>query len=355
MIDPKVQKLLISVFLRLRQIGFNLGVGELLAVMQAVDNDKGTNNRINLKEIVQLLWCNSLEEINELETIWAMAVSALLDSSMVKENVFPPYPATLHDSEFVGAEETTLPTSETEIPVASVAQKEREWKPVPVQAPFSPLPLKSVVDLNSYWPVSRRFMSYIWRYLRRPIHDGPIDVLDVDATVEKTARQGFFLAPVYRRRIRNYAHLILLIDQGGSMMPFHHFSRDLVETAQYESNLGHVDVFYFHNVINENVYFDSHLTLPILFADMLEQCANDTSVLIVSDAGAARGHRKLGRLSNSTAFLHQLRQHTNLIAWLNPMPEERWRDTSAQIITHLVPMFQMDSDGMSKAIEMLRR
>src|ERR1051325_4294114 len=244
MIDSKIKQLLISVFLRLRQIGFNLGVGELLAVMQVVSEDWGTSKQIDLKQIVQLLWCNSLEEVSELETVWAMAASYQSDSSMDEADSLAPYPTAVHDSELADGGDLLTPASEIEVSVHDAALQDKDWKPVPIQAPFTPLPLKSVVDLNSYWPVSRRFMSYIWRYLRRPLHDGPADVLDVQATVEKTARQGFFLAPAYRRRTRNYAHLILLIDQGGSMVPFHRFTRDLIETAQDESNIGHVAVFY---------------------------------------------------------------------------------------------------------------
>lgn len=60
-------------------------------------------------------------------------------------------------------------------------------------------------------------MVYLWRYLRRPIADGSADVLDVAATIDQVARQGFFLAPAYRQREVNRARLLLLIDQDGSV------------------------------------------------------------------------------------------------------------------------------------------
>ncbi len=60
-------------------------------------------------------------------------------------------------------------------------------------------------------------MSYGWRYLRRLAATGIADVLDMEATVEQAARQGFFLAPVYRRPSGNQARLLLLIDRGGSI------------------------------------------------------------------------------------------------------------------------------------------
>ena len=171
---------------------------------------------------------------------------------------------------------------------------------------------------------------------------------------ERVARQGFFLTPVYRRRERNHAHLMLLVDQGGSMVPLHRFSRDLIETALYESNIEQVEVFYFHNILGEYLYSDPHLTKPIPRDQVSGQCTSDTSVLIVSDAGATRGHRRLPRIQATTEALFHLKQHTALIAWLNPMPQDRWTGTSAQIIAHLVPMFQMDLDGFNNAIDVVR-
>jgi hypothetical protein len=48
--------------------------------------------------------------------------------------------------------------------------------------------------------------------------------------------------------------------------------------------------------------------------------------------------------------------HTPLIAWLNPMPRERWAGSSAQVIANLLHghMFQMDPDGFSNAIDVVR-
>ena len=197
-------------------------------------------------------------------------------------------------------------------------------------------------------------MVYAWRYLRRPVPDGPQDVLDIEVTVDRAARQGFFLAPVYRRRESNQAHLVLLVDQAGSMVPFHRFTRDLVESACWESTLQQVDVFYFHNVLTASIYHDSHLTELVPLDQVLEQCTSDTSVVLVSDAGAARGYRRLDRVRTTTEFLARLKQRTALLAWLNPMPRERWPSTSAQIIAHLVPMFPMDPDGLSDAIDVVR-
>lgn len=347
---------LISLFQHLRRGGFDLGVGELLAAIQAVDGGWGAGGEGELKQVVKWLWCKTPEEIEELDAVWERVAphpSNPAESVPTFEAIIPKVMPDAGSVGSAGTEAPLLPSWRNIYPVSNQSD-ENEWLPVPVRSPFNPLHLKGAAELNSYWPVSRRFMSYMWRYLRRPVYDGPADVLNIGATVEKTARQGFFLAPVYQRRMRNDAHLILLVDQGGSMIPFHRFSRNLTETAQHEGGMSAVDVFYFHDVIAGSVYLDPYMTTMVRFDEALEHCTGDTSVLVISDGGAARGHRKLRRVKAATEFLNRLKQQTSLIAWLNPMPKERWPFTSAQIISYLVPMFQMDSDGFSNAIDVVR-
>ena len=197
-------------------------------------------------------------------------------------------------------------------------------------------------------------MVYSWRYLRRPVLDGPADVLDVAETVDRVAHQGFYLAPVYRRRERNHAHLLLLLDQGGSMTPFHRLTRDLAETARDESAIGSVDVFYFRNAPADDLFFDRHCTEKAAVARVLDGCTDDTSVMVVSDAGAARGKLSVERILATTRFLGQLRARTALLAWLNPMPAGRWEGTTAAVIAHLVPMYPMNHDGLAHAIDAAR-
>ncbi|MGK7942200.1 MAG: hypothetical protein AB4062_18995 [Crocosphaera sp.] len=199
-------------------------------------------------------------------------------------------------------------------------------------------------------------MVYNWRYLRCLIADGPEDVLDVEATIKQTADQGFFLAPVFQRQKRNYAHLLLLIDQNGSMTPFHHFTRDLVETAKYESSLNpeRVDVAYFHNIPSDYVYQDIYLTKPIPLLEVMAKCDSNSSILIVSDVGAARGYLRLPRIREMTRVLRQFQRYTKAIALLNPMPPQRWIGSSAQVLQYLIPMFPLDDQGLSQAIDVVR-
>jgi uncharacterized protein len=341
---------LTRVFHGLRREGFNLGVNEYLDALKAVEGGWGTKSLEDLQKLVQLLWCSSVAEQNRLQVIWESltAVDERKPQREISEKELK------ISSQRQTQEEHQVQTYQEVISEPVRPQPTLELAPQPVQAPFILTELEEETEFQTYWPVSRRYMVYSWRYLRRLVADGPEDVLDVTETVEQAAKQGFFLQPVYRRRETNHVHLLLLIDQEGSMTPFHRFTRELVETAQYESDIERVDVGYFHNTPAESIYQDPHLTEPVPLKKVLSQCDSETRVLIVSDAGAARGYRRMERVRAVTKVLFEIKQHTNLIAWLNPMPQKRWDSTSAKILSYSVPMFPMNQEGLSQAINIVQ-
>jgi uncharacterized protein with von Willebrand factor type A (vWA) domain len=353
-------RLVREVFLRLRKSGFKLGMDEYLAGLALVV-EQGTvlpfaNDLEGLKQALKLVWCSSQSEQRQFEPVWDKALVAVETPRLsVVEDANPDnVPSPLPDfpsASFprpASVPQTTRTEDETVPELDAAAQ--------PIRAPFTPAEIENPSELQSYWPVSRRSMSYNWRYLRRPVEEGPAEIIDVDATVQKTAQQGFYLEPVMRQQDYNRAQLLLFIDQNGSMMPLHQFTREIVETALYESGLpeGQVAVCYFQNVPADCVYQDVFLTQPVELNAVLAACDNNTSVLIVSDAGAARGHRRSERLRATIRFLMRVQRVTQLCAWLNPIPAERWKDSSAEMIANLVPMFQMDDDGLSNAIDVVR-
>lgn len=346
------QDLINRAFLRLRQKGFNLGVGELLVAEEAVKGGFGENPQ-ELAETLKILWCHSPSEQSQFDPIWESVQASSKTAKSDQGDV---------DKFKSGDDYQQEQEIEKQAPSSSPQNIEPENKPeselasLPIQAPPTPMENEDNSALQAYYPITHRSMAYSWRYLRRLVADGPVDVIDWEETIKQVTQQGFYLAPVYRRREKNHAHLLLLLDQNGSMTPCHGFNRDLVETASNQSSLQpeKINVFYFHNVPAESVYKDFYLTEPTAFKDILTTCDKETSVLIVSDAGAARGYRTLERIRATTRFLLKLKRYTSLIAWLNPIPKERWIGSSAEIIANLVPMFQMDKYGLSNAIDIIR-
>jgi len=206
-----------------------------------------------------------------------------------------------------------------------------------------------------YLPITQRQMKQSWRYLRKSVREGPPVEFDVEATVEKVAREGRLFHPVMRPRRINRAAMVLLVDQEGSMVPFHGFSRRLVETAVRGGKLGQTNVYYFNNypqnVLYCNPYFSESRTLEAVMGGLHP---TRTAVLIFSDAGAARDRYSFERVDMTRAFLRRLTQAVRYVAWLNPMPMERWAHTSAAAIAQSVSMFEISREGLQDAIDVLR-
>ena len=221
--------------------------------------------------------------------------------------------------------------------------------------------VKSVLRTSSshltreFFPVTQRQMKQMWRYLRCPVREGKATELDVEATVNQIGHQGLLLTPVLVPPRVNRAELLLLIDQDGSMVPFHTLSHRLAETALRGGRLGSAGIYYFHNCPVEYLYRDPYHQQGELVSHIVTHvCSERTAVLIFSDAGAARGGYSEERYELTKEFLAQLQQQVRYISWLNPMPRKRWFGTTAGEIVRLVPMFEVSRAGVQDAISVLR-
>jgi uncharacterized protein with von Willebrand factor type A (vWA) domain len=96
------------------------------------------------------------------------------------------------------------------------------------------------------------------------------------------------------------------------------------------------------------------LTNALPLEAVLDEQAKGNSVLIISDAGAARGYYDRRRVAETKAFLKTLSAYTYLYTWLNPMPQNRWRATTAADIADIVPMFPFNREGLNDAVSILR-
>ena len=339
-----------ELFYRIRQ-RCDVGMREYLAAIEAIRG--GYEQRLPLKQILQMLWCHSQAEQLFFETQWDAAQEIL--SSKVKREAESEKSsdASRTDNKAIDSNpsnDSSTPTAISSLEEKSIPNLSYEGFRVDSATTSS----EEELELGLYFPVSRRTMIYLWRFLRRPVADGVADVLDIAATVDRAARQGYYWQPVMRRRVSNRAHLLLLVDRGGSMTPCHRFAEDIVETAVEDGQFGRVDVFYFYNVPTGHVYKDDRLTQPIELDLALEDCDRDTSVLIVSDGGAARGYRTMQRLEQTRKFLLELQKYSHLIGWLNPIPKERWHGSSAEFLAYLVPMQEMSNDGMGQLIDVIK-
>lgn len=338
---------LLELFTRLRQADLPLDIDDYLLVLRALQAGFGITDLDALSRLCRTLWVKSTEEA----FLFDHHFPRLMAQSITREDGSLFSQKQSHQSE-------DLPSSELAMSLELTLEIEDE-----VQAAQAVLqtvnkdgfPYSRFVQTDEYFPVTRRQMKQSWRYLRRPIREGPPVELDVEATVNEIGREGILLKPVLVPRRINRAELLLLIDQGGSMVPFHALSHRLVETALRGGRLRRAGIYYFHNCPIDYIYRDPLHGDAEYIQDILDCLYDDrTSVLIFSDAGAARGGFSLERIESTRKFLDQLRQKFRYTAWLNPMPRLRWSDTTAEKLMHLIPMFDLSRRGLDDAINVLR-
>jgi hypothetical protein len=210
-------------------------------------------------------------------------------------------------------------------------------------------------DFIGSLPVTVRQISQAWRRYRRMGRSGQRIEYDADATIARLYRDGILLEPVLVPRRTNQARLLILEDIGGSMTPFRYVTASVVEGARH-AGLARIDARYFHNVPRDVVFGDRDQRVPLPLDEAAAPFASG-AILIYSDAGAARGGHDGRRVSQTAELLAALRRYTDSIAWLNPVPSERWPGTTAEAICDLegsVPMFPLDRAGLTDAVDVLR-
>jgi uncharacterized protein len=355
---------LIELFHRLRHAGLPLGVDEYQSLVRALQAGFGISDRTALARLCKTLWIKSRDE----EQLFDYHFEQVMPHPMTGTSLASRSPEPQEPVETVGTPSHSLlspPTSESLSGSASSSTAEftlrmedeiQVAKAVMYAGGESDGSVESyLIQTDEYFPITRREMKQSWRYLRRLGREGPPVELNVEATVDEIGRRGMLLEPVLVPRRVNHAEVILLIDQGGSMVPFHSLSRRLAETALRGGRLGRAMIYYFHNCPEEYLYRDPAHQEGEPIQDILERLRNRrTGALIFSDAGAARGSLNPERVNMTDEFLLRLKQQTHHIAWLNPMPRTRWYGTTGGEIGRLVPMFDISRRGLDDAISVLR-
>ncbi len=356
--------LLYPVFDYLRRHGVPLGVSEYLLVGKTLREGVGLEDADQLRRLCRLLWAKSQEDQELFDVAFAEFVEPRLQPAVEFEppetppDETPSYTPPIREGaepspredEFESEPERETPLEEQEEPVT--------FHSVPLghSSMVQPFVMDQPVKyhLTPHLPLGRREMAGAWRHLRRLQRTGPAEELDVERTIEHLCQAGFFLGPALRPRRRNQAGLVLLIDQNGSMAPFSLLIEALVESILRGGLLGRVSLFYFHDCPEGVLYKRSGLSSALSLEEILTNQVKNNSVLIISDAGAARGDYDQQRVEDTHTFLKTLDTYTYLYAWLNPMPVVRWTTTTAEDITNLAPMFPLDREGLNDAINILR-
>ncbi len=202
------------------------------------------------------------------------------------------------------------------------------------------------------------------RRLRRLARDQGPEELDLDETIDKSARGGGDIELVLRPPRKNRVKLLLLMDVGGSMDPHADTCERLFSAAHQATHFQAFRHYFFHNCVYDRLYTDISRYQGPRTDEVLKQLDRSWTLVIVGDAWM--GPYELGAESSGLAWglsssrasgiewLKRLAERPKASAWLNPEPRRIWSAPTVAVIRRVFPMFELTLDGLSTAVEHLR-
>jgi len=203
------------------------------------------------------------------------------------------------------------------------------------------------------------------RRLRRFAREGVPEELDLDATIDGTAKNAGWLDLHLVPERRNRVKVLLFLDVGGSMDPHVAVCEELFSAAK--SEFRHLEHFYFHNCVYDHVWRDNarRRNERIATFDILHKYGPDWRLIFVGDAAMspyeileAGGSVEYSNDEPGIAWLKRLVEAYRHAIWLNPEPERSWAYTrSTQLVLGTLGprMFPLTLEGLNRGIALLRK
>jgi hypothetical protein len=220
-------------------------------------------------------------------------------------------------------------------------------------------------DLSDARELDTRNLKMALRRLRRFAREGTPEELDLDGTIDATARNAGLLDLKLVPERRNAAKLLLLLDVGGSMDPYVEVCERLFSAARAEFK--HLEYFYFHNFPYERLWRDNRRRFSVTTSthDVLRRFNPDYRLVFVGDATMSPyeieqpgGSVEHWNEESGRVWMQRIAAHFPRLAWLNPEPPDRWQWTpSIGITRELVGgrMYPLTLAGLDGAMRELRR
>lgn len=348
---------LFDLFQELRE-PLSLQPEQYFLLLEAIKKGFGCSNIDDLKSICRLLWLKSVNSRAEkqFETIFNKYFQ---ENQKLTPSSTTASPSQIQEkdssNENVGDRQISTPTYQPPSNKSIIAQKTASQ--IRLTSAYQTAPPIDITESKqgyilkvSDFPFLERQTRHSWLRLRQPLRRGKTQEIDISATVHKIGRDSICLEPEYKPQRLNQTQLIFLEDREGSMIPFRPIIDSLFNTVE-PKQFAAVNRYYFRNCPRDFVYLQSKGT-EVLALERLPLERQHTVLVIISDAGAARGGYNYQRVEMTQALLNKLQPHVKALFWLNPIPSIRWTGTTAAEIYKLLEgrMFELPQEGIQAAI-----
>jgi len=222
---------------------------------------------------------------------------------------------------------------------------------------------REFANLDDKVELGTRNIKIALRRLRRFARRGAPDELALADTIDATARSGGWLDIKMQAERRNVIKVLLLLDIGGSMDDHVKTCEELFSAAR--SEFKHLEHYYFHNFVYEALWkdnrrrFNEHKDT----IDVIRTYGPDYKLILVGDATMspyeithAGGSVEHWNPEPGAAWLDRLMKHYPKFAWLNPVPQARWRRCASIDMTRDMlegRMFPLTLAGLDQMIDAL--
>ncbi|HEY1605838.1 MAG TPA: VWA domain-containing protein [Allosphingosinicella sp.] len=219
-------------------------------------------------------------------------------------------------------------------------------------------------NLDNQIELGTRNIKVALRRLRRFAREGAADELDMDGTIDGTARKGWLDIRMRPER-HNAVKLLLLLDVGGSMDPHVRLCEELFSAATGEFK--NLEFFYFHNCPYESLWKDNrrrHAERTPTW-EMLHKFGHDYKLVFVGDASMSPyeishpgGSVEHYNEEAGAVWMRRLVDTYPAAVWLNPTAERYWNySASTAILRELMRdrMYALTLEGLDQAMRTLSR
>mgnify|MGYP000070697027 FL=1 len=218
-------------------------------------------------------------------------------------------------------------------------------------------------NLDANVEIGTRNLKVALRKLRQFARTGSSEELALDDTIAATARNAGYLDIKMKPERHNAIKVLMFFDIGGSMDDHIKVCEQLFSAIHGEFK--HLEFFYFHNCIYENVWRDNSRrhNEEIDLLQVLHTYGRDYKVIFVGDATMGPyeitypgGSVEHWNEEAGSVWMKRLTDHFDKVIWLNPQPERQWSYYhSIQIMQQLVEnkMYPLTVSGLGQGIKAL--
>jgi len=204
-----------------------------------------------------------------------------------------------------------------------------------------------------------RDLKVALRALRSLAREGEWE-LDLDETIDQTARNAGDIEIVEQRARKNRLHVVLLMDAGGSMAPHAEQVERLFSAAKAMKTFKTFRHLFFHNCVYQYLHEDFEQMKRVPTHEVLASLTPQHRLIFVGDASMAP-YELFSSFSWPTDhalpgidWLRRMHERCPASVWLNPDPQAYWRHPTVETIGRIFPMYPLSVHGLRESIKKLR-